>query len=506
MDGKSRGAVSISKSGDYVVVDVTSLVQDWVDGDVPNNGVYLVAKSGDVTLNSADNKQYKPVLTVERRKPGGGPAATPAPTPVSTPAPAPTPVPTASPTQPPSPVPTPMPTPAPGAVFPTVELACAAYTLANRTMATSSDFNNANKVKDNCKIVLTGWSATPEQNWCPYLRDSSGVEYCGPYDNWGYMNSTNDKSAWIVAADIYNDYILKTKPQWVLKDTSKNTVYNVWVPHEHLMDHGNMDFVDFYFDFFIQVPSSVAGGRWKGTYAQRGWNMRFLDNFIVYAPEGWSSMPVNPSTGKTFTRTEREDDLLSAAARLRYRADTEAGGVRYFANVWSDVESGYFDREIYPELMQYIDYALFEAWTTDLQGVPVSEEIWLQRVTAAQDMVENRRAEPVVQAEWGDFWYALSSLLLVSDKDKGMIWSNKMYSDALIQQLSAIDLGEPLDIFSFVDNAYQRDWEKGKVIVNPSDDATVEITLDQSYQDAVTGETVTAVTLPPKSGKILLIP
>ena len=234
--------------------------------------------------------------------------------------------------------------------------------------------------------------------------------------------------------------------------------------------------------------------------------MRFLDNFIVYAPESWSSMPVNPSTGKTFTREEREGDLLSAAARLRYLADTEADGAKYFANIWSDVESGYFDREIYPELMQYIDYALFEAWVTDLQGVPVSEEVWLRRVTAAQDMVENRRAEPVVQVGVGDFWYALSSLLLVSDKGKGMIWSNKMYSDALIQQLRAIDLGEPLDLFSFIDNTYQRDWEKGKVIVNPSDGATVEITLDQSYQDAATGETVTAVTLPPKSGKILLIP
>ena len=94
MDGKSRGGVSVSKSGDYVVIDVTGLVQDWVDGDVPNNGIYVVAKSGEVTLNSADNKSYKPVLTVERRKPGVGPKPTPAPTPapVSTPAPAPTPL------------------------------------------------------------------------------------------------------------------------------------------------------------------------------------------------------------------------------------------------------------------------------------------------------------------------------------------------------------------------------------------------------------------------------
>ncbi len=387
-----------------------------------------------------------------------------------------------------------------------VNLACPSYALPDRTSASSAQFAEADRIKSVCTIVLTGWSSTPEQAWCPYMMDNAKVKYCGPYDNWGYMNSTNNKDAWIVAADIFNDYILKTKPQWVLKDTDKDTVYNAWVPHEDLMDHGNMDFVDFYFDFFVQVPSSVAGGRWKGTYKQRGWNMRFLDNFIVYAPDGWSSMPVNPSTGKTFTREELEGDLLSAAARLRQLADTEAGGVRYFANIWSDVESGYFDREVYPDLMQYIDYALFEEWTAKSDGSPVSENVWLRRVLEAQDMIQNRRAEPVVQTEWGDFWFALSSLLLVRENGKGMIWSDKMYSDDLIQKLRAIDLGEPLELFSFVDNAYQREWEKGKVIVNPSDDTTVEITLGNSYQDAETGEIMTDVTLPPKSGKILLIP
>ncbi|HVY55153.1 MAG TPA: hypothetical protein VHC46_05290, partial [Thermodesulfobacteriota bacterium] len=139
-------------------------------------------------------------------------------------------------------------------------------------------------------------------------------------------------------------------------------------------------------------------------------------------------------------------------------------------------------------------------------GSPVSENVWLRRVLEAQDMIQNRRAEPVVQTEWGDFWFALSSLLLVRENGKGMIWSDKMYSDDLIQKLRAIDLGEPLELFSFVDNAYQREWEKGKVIVNPSDDTTVEITLGNSYQDAETGEIMTDVTLPPKSGKILLIP
>lgn len=168
------------------------------------------------------------------------------------------------------------------------------------------------------------------------------------------------------------------------------------------------------------------------------------------------------------------------------------------------MESGYFDRDIYPELIQYVDYALFEAWTSNGEGAPVSESIWLRRVMAAQDMIENRRAEPVVQVGFGDFWYALSSLLLVSENGKGMIWSNGMYSDTMLSSLSALDLGGPLDVFTYVDNAYQREWEKGKVIVNPSDSITVNISLDRNYEDAVSGDILSSITLPPKTGKILI--
>lgn len=508
MSSSGKGSVSVSKAGNYYAVDVTGLVQDWVDGKGQNNGVYIVTKSGEIYVNSAENKKYKPVLTVEHKPRQSEPAPTPVATPVPTPVPTPaaTPVPTPAPTAPPAPLPTPAPTPAPGAVFPTVEIACASYTLPNRHVATSSDYVLADKIKDNCTIILSGWCAIPEQSWCPYFRDDSDVEYCGPYDNWGYMNTINNKDAWVVSGDIYNDYIIPNHPEWVLEDTDGDKVYNVWGPQEHLMDHGNMDFIDFYFDFFIQVPSSVAGGRWKGTYTQKGWNMRFLDNFLVHNPDAWSSMPVNPSTGNTFTRSQREDDVFSAVARLRHLADTEAGGVKYFANIWSDVEYSYFDRDMYPELMQYLDYALFEAWTSNLDGQHVSEEVWLRRVMAAQDMIQNRRAEPVVQVEFGDFWFALSSLLLVRENGKGMIWSQSVLSDSTFQKMNNLDLGKPLTALSYLNNAYQRQWERGKVIVNPSDSGTVTISLGGNYRDYETGNIVSSVTLSPKKGKILVNP
>lgn len=511
MDNKSRGGVSISKSGDYVVIDVTGLVQDWVNGDVPNNGMYVVAKSGEVTLNSADNKNYKPVLTVERgRKPAGGPKPTPSPTPtpVSTPAPAPTPVPTAAPTPAPAPAPTPVPTPAPGAVFPTVELACSTYSLPNRDLANSTQLNVAKKIKDNCKLVLTWWSALPMQTWCPYIMDGSKTKFCGPYDNWGFMSTINNKDAWNLGGDIYNDYIVPNKPGWVIKDKNGVVVGNAWVPNEAMMDHGNMDFVDYYFDFFIQVPSTIAGGRWKGTYTDRKWNTRFLDNFKVYLFDGWgwTSRPINPTTGKEFTQDEREQDMLSASARLRQLADTEANGLKYVANVYSDVEALYFDRDIYPEIMQYIDYAMFEAWTTNLSGEPAPENIWRRRVLAAQDMVQNRRAEPVVQAGIGDFWYALSSLLLVRENGKGMIWSQAIYSDAILSKLNSLDMGKPTQSMVYLSGAYQRNWERGKIVVNPNDTKTVTVSLGGNYKDLETGSIVNSVTLAPKKGKVFVFP
>ncbi|MFI5324521.1 MAG: hypothetical protein ACHQ6U_13675 [Thermodesulfobacteriota bacterium] len=63
----------------------------------------------------------------------------------------------------------------------------------------------------------------------------------------------------------------------------------------------------------------------------------------------------------------------------------------------------YFNRNVYPQLMQYVDYALFETWNSQTDGTPETEAVWLNRVLVAQDMIQNRRAEPVVQGGFGDF-------------------------------------------------------------------------------------------------------
>ncbi len=79
-----------------------------------------------------------------------------------------------------------------------------------------------------------------------------------------------------------------------------------------------------------------------------------------------------------------------------------------------------------------------------------------------------------------------------------------------------LDLGTPHGGFSCLDptrgfapartcpapgNVYVRDWQHGRVLVNPSDGATVTVPLNGTFMHA--GARVTAVTLPPHSGMVL---
>ena len=114
-------SVKINKTGIYYTLDITGLVQDWVDGVVDNNGLYIVTNRGVVIFNSSENGSNRPVLEVTYTgglqtgitEPDPAPVPEPQPTPKPTPAPTPKPEPTPEPTPAPTPAPTPKPEPTP---------------------------------------------------------------------------------------------------------------------------------------------------------------------------------------------------------------------------------------------------------------------------------------------------------------------------------------------------------------------------------------------------------
>lgn len=413
-----------------------------------------------------------------------------------TPIPLPAPKPTVQPAPISTPVPAPVPTPSPvspPAAQPTeetVDFACTTYwNYGHRDNAGSSVLSQVNKLRSYCNIVLTWWESSPGQTWCPYIRHNSTVKFCGPYDNWGYMRTDRE---------LYKNYGIK----WQLKNSSGQPTMNMWTANEAALDWGNPAFAQFFIDYFRQPPPGIS--EWTGTYQERAWNLRFLDNFVIDTIDNyaWANTPVNPRTGKAMTNAEREEDVLRAMRTMRSEADAQ--GIRYIANVWSDVISDYFSKPIYSELMNLVDYALFEVMVDDGNGNPVSESVWLNRVKIAQAIAKNNRAVPVITTENGDFWYNVATMLLACEPGKCMTFQQPIMTDSQIQKLSTLDLGTPVSDFAKA-GCYIRSWTKGLIAVNPMDSGSCHVALSGSYRDLETGRTVSGtIQISNKDGKVLV--
>jgi hypothetical protein len=360
------------------------------------------------------------------------------------------------------------------------------------------------KIKSYCDIVLTWWDTLPSQTWCPYIMGNSEVEYCGPYDDWGYMSNVDNPDAYNLGGDIFNQYVLKYHPEWQLKSSSGEPTMDMWTAHEAALDWGNPDYVKFFIGYFKQVPDSVYNGRWKGTFEERKWNLRFLDNFVIRAIDNnaWNNTPINPRTGKAMTNDERSADVLKAMRTLRAEADEI--GLRYFANVYSDVMADYFSYPVYAQLMDLVDYALFEVMVADMNGNPVSESVWLTRVKTAQAIAKNTRAIPVITTEYGDFWYNVATMLLACETGKCMTFQQPIMTGSQIDTLKDLDLGMPVADFR-KEGCYIRPWTKGLVAVNPADSGTCSVSLTGKYKELETGNTVRGeLVIKNKEGKVLV--
>jgi hypothetical protein len=312
------------------------------------------------------------------------------------------------------------------------------------------------------------------------------------------MDSRNDPGGWNLGGDLYNKHVLPKLPQCPLKNSTGQVAYNRYFNWEAVaLQKGKQECVDFFMDYFEQVPESVYNGKWHGTYTDRKWNLRFLDNFYVWGTEWfWVNAP-------SLTRDQQEKDALAGAKRVRERAD--ALGVKLFANIWSDVESEYFKRPVYPQLMDLVDYALFEVFTSMYSsGTPESEAVWLRRVKTAQDINKNRRATAVITTEYGDYWYNLASGLLACEPGKCMFWQQGLPSDSTLAKVKGLNLGAPGSDYTKA-GCYIRPWTNGLVVVNPMDSGSCSVPLNGSYRDLETGSTVSGtVVVKMKDGKVLV--
>lgn len=411
------------------------------------------------------------------------------PPPVVCPSPAPTPVPTPVPTPIPTPVPTPVPTPAK-----TVEAICSMYVNSNRDNASSQDLDRANKMRGYCSIVFTWWSSTPSQTWCPYIMDNSTVKYCGPYDNIGYIWKSDP---------VYNNYIVPQKPKWLLKNSAGTLVGDMWDSQKTktVVNVGYTEAIQWFIDYFKSPP---PGATWTGTYQERKWNTRWLDDFGVRPINNnvWDMAPIDQKTGITLTNDVWQSYRISQLRAMRTEADTH--GFVYVANLLGDPFWTNLPNPNYTEAFNLLDYGVFEILVTNLDGSNQPESEWLRRVKNFQWIAKNSKMIPVGTTEYGDFYYNLATVLLACEPGKCSVWQQPLMTDAQINNIKTLDLGVPLSDYTKA-GCYIRSWSKGLIVVNSMDGGNCSVSLTGTYKDLETGTIYSgSISVKSKDGQILI--
>lgn len=416
--------------------------------------------------------------------------------------------PPASPTPTPSPSPSPSPSPTPSA-FPTVEMSCATYGLPNRDVASGDNFTTANTIGDNCKVVLTWWEQTAAQAWCPYIRGRAKNQYCGTYNNFRYMDGGSaSEQTWNLGRQQYS-----YRPYYatcdanscgkVLRGSTAVPVYNSWGNNnEKLMDAGDYGnsskFIDMWFNDVLDLPDSSPFTPWTATAASASRNLVFLDNYAIWpiAYGGWNTTPLDPRRGGTYTRTNMETDAIAGMTHMKSLAATNS--IKLFGNIASEMDLDYFSRgTAYPNWVSQVDYCLFEYWGNDVNGNPVNETYWTNRLAIAKDMIKNNRCEPIVNGHYGNKWYNLGMLLLVRENGKGMIyWQSSIPSAGDLTKLNNASCGTPTTDAYLVGSAYyRRDWTNCIILVNYKAASAGTVNLGGNYTNIETGATVSSVSM-----------
>ena len=218
--------------------------------------------------------------------------------------------------------------------------------------------------------------------------------------------------------------------------------------------------------------------------------------------------PINRSTGQPWTVAQ----WLNATGRLATAAKAAVGSKLVYANGLQEGDE-YFHPEAPSEgIMGNADGGMVELFLrAPRAGLNQyeSEERWKKDVDMLVDAGSGGKGLLVVTKVWidapnaaKDSWhkYSLASFLLGAKP--GMYFTFLYDRDTLTEhRFEKSDLGPATGSYAKVDNVYQRSFQQGKALVNPTKN-TYTVQLGGVYYN-LAGNPVTSVTLGPNSGEVL---
>ena len=297
-------------------------------------------------------------------------------------------------------------------------------------------------------------------------------------------------------------------PEWILKDTNGSLVTTSnGIGRLYATDIGNPAYVQAWAD-------------WAFTAIDRyGWDGTFADNIFRGNFDSWSAPPVNPRTGLRYTVAQYRSDMLSALRILRTRYD--ARGKILIGNHTSAWDPPTFADPVVQQEILTMHGVEIEDCVFNFNGGRQNEASWIAQLRYL-DYANTHGVKSVCNGPAGTIGdavkrrYLLASYLLTKEgfSDLGEINSVGKWWPEL-----AVDLGQPSGRFYCLDPSrglapttscpstgklYGRDWEHGRVLVNPTGATTITVPLGETLLNQ--GTPVTSVTLAPGSGVMLVRP
>jgi hypothetical protein len=258
------------------------------------------------------------------------------------------------------------------------------------------------------------------------------------------------------------------------------------------------------------VAAAVANA--KQQLAESGYDGIFLDTLgpVALDPSFSSGVAVNPTTGRAWT----PEDWMRATSVFAGRLETVLGK----PVMGNGLHNGpsYFNPHV--ATSQLLDTGLMggmaESWLRPAHAPASqypSEEQWKQNVDAIADAGARgssfcavtklwMRATPAQQDAW--FMFAAASFLLGNDGSGYFTYTTSRFDTTEDYPLYHVDLGAAKGPYAKVSNVYQRAFDHGRVLVNPSPSSTYTVVLGGTYQ-TLDGHSINAVTLPPHTAQIV---
>jgi hypothetical protein len=311
-------------------------------------------------------------------------------------------------------------------------------------------------------------------------------------------------------ARLYESFIAR-HPEWMLRDPGGQVV-SAFVPQlgtgrQLAVDIGNPDFIDAWIDWIL-----AASGRY-------GWDGVFADNVARGSFYGWSTIPVNPRTGARYTTAEYRRDLLAALRQIRRRLD--AAGKIIIGNHGGGWEPDTFTDPVIRDQVLAMHGTRVENCVFNHDARPLDEAKWIAQLQYF-DFANRNGVLAQCQGANGTISgertreYLLATTLLTKEGFSGVAELNTVddWWDTL-----ELDLGAPAGGFTCLDpdaglvpdgdcpslgKIYAREWERGRVLVNPSVTRTVRVPLERPF--LLHGTRVSSVSLGPQSGVVLAHP